>query len=140
MKAVYDKRKQNLIEKLVKRKYVYRNGIRDRESLEQIVDYKNDACNGYTKTLLSFIQLFIVSNHTNTWYFANNNNRHFAFDVDERFLPIYKFADKDNNKITNLDAFAASFLSKCVLVEMISRYMALVASEQKLLKSAPCKR
>ncbi len=111
--------------------------ISPRRAMEQIVDYKNDAGNGYTKTLLSFIQLFIVSNHTNTWYFANNNNRHFAFDADERFLPIYKFADKDNNKITNLDAFAASFLSKCVLAEMISRYMVLVASEQKLLIMRP---
>jgi type I restriction enzyme, R subunit len=111
--------------------------ISPRRAMQQIVDYKNDAGNGYTKTLLSFIQLFIVSNHTNSWYFANNNNRHFAFDADERFLPIYKFADKDNNKITNLDAFASSFLSKCVLAEMISRYMVLVASEQKLLMMRP---
>ena len=111
--------------------------ISPRRAMQQIALYKNDAGNGYTKTLLSFIQLFIVSNYTNTWYFANNNNRHFAFDADERFLPIYKFADKDNNKITNLDAFAASFLSKCVLAEMISRYMVLVASEQKLLIMRP---
>lgn len=111
--------------------------ISPRRAMQQIVDYKNDAGNGYTKTLLSFIQLFIVSNHTSTWYFANNNNRHFAFDADERFLPIYKYADKDNTKITNLDAFASSFLSKCVLAEMISRYMVLVASEQKLLIMRP---
>ena len=64
--------------------------------------YSSKFGNGYTKTLLSFIQLFIVSNQTNTWYFANNNERHFSFDADERFLPIYKFADKDNNKITQL--------------------------------------
>ncbi len=111
--------------------------ISPRRAMQQIVDYKNDAGNGYTKTLLSFIQLFIVSNHTSTWYFANNNNRHFAFDADERFLPIYKYADKDNTKITNLDAFATSFLSKCVLAEMISRYMVLVSSEQKLLIMRP---
>jgi hypothetical protein len=30
--------------------------------MEQIVDYKNDPGNGYTKTLLCFLQLFIVSN------------------------------------------------------------------------------
>lgn len=47
--------------------------ISPRRAMQQIVDYKNDAGNGYTKTLLSFIQLFIVSNQTNTWYFANNN-------------------------------------------------------------------
>lgn len=111
--------------------------ISPRRAMQQIVDYKNDAGNGYTKTLLSFIQLFIVSNQTNTWYFANNNTTHFSFDADERFLPIYKFADKDNTKITHLDSFSEHFLSKCVLGEMISRYMVLVAVEQKLLMMRP---
>lgn len=111
--------------------------ISPRRAMQQIVDYKNDVGNGYTKTLLSFIQLFIVSNQSNTWYFANNNSRHFTFDADERFLPIYKFADRDNNKITQLSSFSEHFLSKCVLGEMISRYMVLVATEQKLLMMRP---
>lgn len=111
--------------------------ISPRRAMQQIVDYKNDIGNGYTKTLLSFIQLFIVSNQSNTWYFANNNSRHFTFDADERFLPIYKFADRDNNKITQLNSFSEHFLSKCVLGEMISRYMVLVATEQKLLMMRP---
>ncbi|XQC04911.1 type I restriction endonuclease subunit R [Arcobacter cryaerophilus gv. pseudocryaerophilus] len=111
--------------------------ISPRRAMQQIVDYKNDVGNGYTKTLLSFIQLFIVSNQTNTWYFANNNERHFSFDADERFLPIYKFADKDNNKITQLNSFAEHFLTKCILGEMISRYMVLVATEQKILMMRP---
>ncbi|SRR5579871_52839 len=41
-------------------------------AMQQIVDYKNDPGNGYGKTLLCFIQLFIVSNRTDTWYFATN--------------------------------------------------------------------
>ena len=61
-------------------------GISPRRAMEQIVDYKNDPGNGYTKTLLCFVQLFIVSNRMDTWYFANNNKRHFAFDADEGFL------------------------------------------------------
>ena len=101
--------------------------------MEQIVDYKNDPGNGYTKTLLCFVQLFIVSNRTDTWYFANNNARHFAFDADERFLPVYQFAAEDNTKITHLDDFADRFLAKCTLGQMISKYMVLIASEQKLL-------
>ncbi len=111
--------------------------ISPRRAMQQIVDYKNDAGNGYTKTLLCFIQIFIVSNQTNTWYFANNNRRHFAFDADERFLPMYKFADKDNTKITHLNSFSERFLSKCILGEMISRYMVLVSTEQKLLMMRP---
>ncbi|MFO1252227.1 MAG: type I restriction endonuclease subunit R [Inhella sp.] len=112
-------------------------GISPRRAMEQIVDYKNDPGNGYSKTLLCFLQLFIVSNRTDTWYFANNNARHFAFNADERFLPIYQFADEANKKITHLDHFAETFLAKCALGEAISRYMVLVASEQKLLMMRP---
>ena len=112
-------------------------GISPRRAMEQIVDYKNDPGNGYTKTLLCFVQLFIVSNRTDTWYFANNNARHFAFDADERFLPIYQFAAEDNTKITHLDDFADRFLAKCTLGQMLSKYMVLIASEQKLLMMRP---
>ena len=112
-------------------------GISPRRAMEQIVDYKNDPGNGYTKTLLCFLQLFIVSNRTETWYFANNNARHFAFNQDERFLPVYQFAGVDNKKITHLDDFAETFLVKCHLGQALSRYMVLIASEQKLLMMRP---
>lgn len=111
--------------------------VSPRRAMQQIVDYKNDPGNGYGKTLLCFIQLFIVSNRSDTWYFANNNTRHFSFNADERFLPVYQFASPDNKKITQLDHFADTFLAKCTLGEMVSRYMVLVASEQKLLMMRP---
>ena len=112
-------------------------GISPRRAMEQIVDYKNDPGNGYTKTLLCFLQLFIVSNRDRTYYFANNNARHFAFNADERFLPVYEFADEANKKITHLDDFAARFLMKCALGKTISRYMVLIQSEQKLMIMRP---
>lgn len=111
--------------------------ISPRRAMQQIVDYKNDPGNGYTNSLLCFMQLFIVSNRSDTWYFANNNGRHFSFNADERFLPLYQFADVENKKITHLDDFADQFLAKCTLGEMISRYMVLVANEQKLLMMRP---
>jgi type I restriction enzyme R subunit len=111
--------------------------ISPRRAMQQIVDYKNDPGNGYSKTLLCFLQLFIVSNRSDTWYFANNNSRHFSFNADERFLPLYQFAGEDNTKITHLDSFAEKFLAKCTLGQMISRYMVLVASEQKLMMMRP---
>ena len=80
-------------------------GISPRRAMQQIVDYKKDPGNGYTRTLLCFVQLFIVSNQTETYYFANNNDRHFAFDADENFLPIYQHAAENNTKITHLDDF-----------------------------------
>lgn len=112
-------------------------GISPRRAMQQIVNYKKDPGNGYTKTLLCFVQLFIVSNQTETYYFANNNDRHFAFDADENLLPIYQHAAEDNTKITHIDDFAESFLPKCTLGTTISRYMVLVASEQKMLMMRP---
>src|SRR5690606_30290667 len=112
-------------------------GINPRRAMEQIVHYKNDSGNGYTNTLLCFMQLFVVSNRVNTYYFANNQSQHFAFNADERFLPIYQLANEDNRKITHLDDFADKFLAKCILAQMISRYMVLVASEQKLMIMRP---
>ncbi|MDQ6976285.1 MAG: type I restriction endonuclease subunit R [Mariprofundaceae bacterium] len=111
--------------------------ITPRRAMEQIVDYKNDPGNGYTNTLLCFMQLFIVSNRANTYYFSNNHNQHFSFNADERFLPVYQLASEDNKKITHLDDFADMFLAKCTLGQMISRYMVLVASEQKLMIMRP---
>lgn len=111
--------------------------VSPRRAMQQIVDYKNDAGNGYTNTLLCFMQLFIVSNQANTYYFTNNNNHHFSFNADEQFLPVYQYATESNRKITHLDAFSSAFLSKCTLGEMINRYMVLVVSEQKLLIMRP---
>lgn len=112
-------------------------GINPRRAMEQIVEYRNEPGNGYTNTLLCFMQLFIVSNRDHTWYFANNQTQHFAFNADERFLPIYQWADESNRKITHLDDFSDAFLAKCTLGQMISRYMVLVASEQKLMIMRP---
>lgn len=112
-------------------------GINPRRAIEQVVEYKNDPGNGYTRTLLCFIQLFIVSNRDSTFYFANNNARHFAFNAEERFLPVYQYARPDNSKINGIYAFAEAFLAKCTLSQIISRYMVLVASEQKLLMMRP---
>lgn len=107
--------------------------VSPRRAMHQIVDYKTDPGNGFTNSLLCFVQLFIVSNKTNTYYFANNNNQHFSFNADEQYLPVYQLASEDNKKITHLDDFADKFLQKCHLGEMISRYMVLVASEQKIM-------
>jgi type I restriction enzyme, R subunit len=112
-------------------------GINPRRAIEQIVDYKNDLGNGYSRTLLCFVQLFVVSNRDSTYYFANNNARHFSFNADERFLPIYQYATPDNSKVNGIDRFAEAFLAKCTLGQMVSRFMVLVASEQKLLMMRP---
>jgi len=111
--------------------------ISPRKAMQQIVDYKNDPGSGYCNTLMCFMQLFIVSNGTKTHYFANNKTQHFNFNADEQFLPVYQLADENNKKINFLEEFAEKFLKKCTLGEMISKYMVLVESEQKLLVMRP---
>ena len=111
--------------------------ISPRKAMQQIVDYKNEPGNGYGNSLLCFMQMFIVSNGSRTLYFANNKNQHFAFNADEQFLPVYELADKQNKKINGLHDFTEKFLTKCTLGEMISKYMVLVESEQKLLVMRP---
>ena len=112
-------------------------GINPRRAMEQIVEYRNDPNSGYTNTLLCFMQLFIASNYDQTYYFANNRKEHFTFDAEERYLPIYQWAEKNNDKVTHLDDFAEALLAKCTLGRMISRYMVLVESEQKLMIMRP---
>lgn len=111
--------------------------ISPRRAMQQVMEYKQDPGNGYTNTLLCFVQLFVVSNRSTTWYFANNNAEHFRFDADERFLPIYQWATADNKKVTHLDDFAEAFLAKCTLAEMISRYMVLIQTERRLIMMRP---
>lgn len=111
--------------------------VSPRRAMQQVVDYKNDPGNGYTNSLLCFMQLFVVSNQSRTFYFTNNNNQHFNFNADEQFLPVYQWANEKNEKISNLDDFSEVFLAKCKLGKMISQYMVLVASEQKLLIMRP---
>ncbi|WP_035483991.1 type I restriction endonuclease subunit R [Algoriphagus marincola] len=111
--------------------------ISPRRAMQQIVDYKSDPGNGYTNSLLCFVQLFVVSNRKETYYFTNNKNQHFIFNADEQYLPVYQWAKPDNKKVTNIDDFAEEFLAKCKLAEMISKYMVLVEVEQKLLIMRP---
>ena len=113
------------------------HGVSPRVAIKQIVDYKNDRANGYEHTLLAFMQLFIVSNEADTFYFANNPKEALTFDEKEQFLPVCRWADEQNKKVANLHEFAREVLRKCTLGELISRYMVLVETERKLLIMRP---
>lgn len=109
------------------------HGVSPRVAIKQIVDYKNDRENGYEHTLLAFMQLFIVSNEADTFYFANNPRKALTFDEKEQFLPICRWADEQNKKVANLHEFAREVLRKCTLGELISRYMVLVETEKLII-------
>jgi len=108
------------------------------KAVEQIVRYKQDRGNGYSNTLMCFMQLFIVSNGgSDTMYFANNNDEHFHFDATNDYLPVYHAAEADNHKVVQLFDFSDLMLQKCALGRLISRYMVLVETEKKILVMRP---
>ncbi len=115
-----------------------RHSVSPMKAVEQIVNYKQDRGNGYTNTLMCFMQLFIVSNGgSDTMYFANNNDEHFHFDSTNNYLPVYHAADPNNHKIVQLFEFTDLMLQKVSLGQLISRYMVLVETEKKILVMRP---
>ena len=115
-----------------------RHSVSPMKAVEQIVNYKQDRGNGYTNTLMCFMQLFIVSNGgSDTMYFANNNDEHFHFDATNNYLPVYHAADQDNHKIAELFKFSDMMLHKTALGRLLSRYMVLVETERKILVMRP---
>ena len=115
-----------------------RHSVSPMKAVEQIVRYKQDRGNGYTNTLMCFMQLFIVSNGgSDTMYFANNNDEHFHFDATNNYLPVYHTADTDNHKIAQLFDFSDMMLQKTALGRLLSRYMVLVETERKILVMRP---
>ena len=115
-----------------------RHSVSPIKAVEQIVNYKQDRGNGYTNTLMCFMQLFIVSNGgSDTMYFANNNDEHFHFDATNNYLPVYHAADQDNHKIAELFKFSDMMLHKTALGRFLSRYMVLVETERKILVMRP---
>lgn len=115
-----------------------RHSVSPLKAVEQIVRYKQDRGNGYTNTLMCFMQLFIVSNGgSDTMYFSNNNDEHFHFDATNAYLPVYHTADRDNRKIAQLFEFSDMMLQKCELGKLLGRYMVLVETERKMLVMRP---
>lgn len=91
-----------------------RSGIEIKEAFNQINRYQRHSFwsnNG----LFQYVQLFVISNGVNTKYLANNRLQ----SVKQTFF----WADEQNRNITELSAFAASFLNTDHLGQFISRYV-----------------
>jgi type I restriction enzyme R subunit len=114
-----------------------RHNVSPLKAVEQIARYKQDRGNGYTNTLMCFMQLFIVHGGGDTMYFANNNDEYFQFDTTNNYLPVYHAARRDNSKIGKLFEFTDKMLTKTELGKLISRYMVLVETERKILVMRP---
>ena len=67
------------------------------------------------KALFQYIQIFIISNEENTRYFSNNSELNYAFT--------FSWADEYNLKKNKLTDFAATFLDKKHLGNMLTKYI-----------------
>lgn len=67
------------------------------------------------KALFQYIQIFVISNEENTRYFSNNSELNYAFT--------FSWADEYNLKKNKLTDFAASFLDKKHLGNMLTKYI-----------------
>lgn len=110
-----------------------RRGIELKEAFNQVNRYRRHSfASNYG--LYQYVQLFVISNGGNTKYYSNtvgyNNSKKESF----KFTSFW--ADKENNKITELADFAREFLEKCHLAKMITRYMVLT-TEKTLLALRP---
>ena len=100
-----------------------RRGMPIKEAFNQINRYIHHSYSG----LFDFIQIFVISNGINTKYFANGRES----DINFEFTFFWK--DEDNRNIRMLDEFADTFLEKCNLAKMISKYMVLNESSKTLM-------
>ena len=93
-----------------------KRGVAIREAFNQIHRYSKESFNS-EHSLLKFLQLFVISNGTDTRYFANTTKRNknsFDFTMN--------WAKSDNSLIKDLKDFTATFLQKRTLLNVLLQY------------------
>lgn len=93
-----------------------KRGISLKEAFNQVHRYSKESFNS-AHSLYKYIQIFVISNGTYTRYFANTtaqNKNHYEFTCE--------WADRKNRTIHDLEDFTGTFLSKRVLLEVLTKY------------------
>ena len=93
-----------------------RRGVAIREAFNQVHRYSKESFNS-EQSLFKFLQLFVISNGTDTRYFANTTQRDknsFDFTMN--------WAKADNSLIKDLKDFTATFFQKNTLLEVLLKY------------------
>ena len=103
-----------------------RRGLELKEAFNQINRYHRHSFQS-GKGLFGYIQVFIISNGVNTKYFANNPIKY------RDFKQTFFWADENNHKVKQLSQFAETFLEKCQLSKLITKYVVLNESNQMLM-------
>jgi type I restriction enzyme R subunit len=93
-----------------------KRGVAIREAFNQVHRYSKESFNS-EHSLYKFLQIFVISNGTDTRYFANTTQRNknsFDFTMN--------WAKSDNSLIKDLKDFTATFFQKNTLLEVILKY------------------
>jgi type I restriction enzyme R subunit len=104
-----------------------RRGVAIREAFNQIHRYSKESFNS-ENSLFKFLQLFVISNGTDTRYFANTTKRDknsFDFTMN--------WARADNGLLRDLKDFTATFLQKHTLLNVLLHYSVFDVSETLLI-------
>jgi type I restriction enzyme R subunit len=93
-----------------------RRGVAIREAFNQVHRYSKESFNS-DHSLFKFLQLFVITNGTDTRYFANTTQRDKnSFDFTMHW------AKADNGLIKDLKDFTATFFQKHTLLEVLLKY------------------
>lgn len=93
-----------------------RRGVAIREAFNQVHRYSKESFNS-ENSLFKYLQLFVISNGTDSRYFANTTQRNknsFDFTMN--------WAQSDNTLIKDLKDFTATFFQKDTLLKVLLHY------------------
>ena len=103
-----------------------KRGVAIREAFNQVHRYSKESFNS-EHSLFKFLQLFVISNGTDTRYFANTTQRNKnSFDFTMHW------AMKDNSLIKDLKDFTATFCEKRTLLKVLLHYSVFDVSDTLL--------
>ena len=93
-----------------------KRGVAIREAFNQVHRYSKESFNT-EHSLFRYLQLFVISNGTDTRYFANTTRRNkHSFDFT------MNWAQADNSPIKDLKDFTATFFQKRTLLDVLLTY------------------
>lgn len=104
-----------------------KRGVVIREAFNQIHRYSKESFNSES-SLFKYVQIFVISNGTDTRYFANTTKRDknsFDFTIN--------WAKSNNETIKDLKDFTATFFSKHTLLSVLLRYSVFDVNDTLLL-------
>lgn len=104
-----------------------KRGVAIREAFNQINRYSKESFNS-ENSLYKYLQMFVISNGTDTRYFANTTRR----DKDS-FDFTMNWAKADNTLIKDLKDFTATFFQKSTVLRVLLTYSVLDVNDNLLI-------